>query len=153
MWVPDFSGHMYLSQIVTNSRQISKEIIKLCKGKRSLAPAFASTLRQGYLNSPDAFCSRKWTVDIILDFINFAPSREPEFVVETSMARIFDEISSEPLAPPFNPKVTRYRQVNFVGTIMNYITRERRRWPRSTSSMSCPDLTQAVLLNRHSRTL
>lgn len=34
-----------------------------------------------------------------MDFIDFTPSKEPEFIVEISMAKIFDEICLESLVP------------------------------------------------------
>lgn len=66
--------------------------MKLSKGKRSLAPALAKMLWEGYLNTPEIFCSCKWMADIFIEFIDYIPSKDPEFFVETSIARVFDEI-------------------------------------------------------------
>lgn len=81
--------------ILTHYIQIGNEIMKLSKGKRSLAPVYAGKLREAYLSAPDVFCACKWVVDIFIEFINYTPSKDPDFFVENSVARIFDEISSQ----------------------------------------------------------
>lgn len=72
--------------------QIAKDIIRLCAGKRSLAPGFAKIIRDAFLALPDVVCECTWVVEVLYEFMYLSTIRDLDFLVETPLARVFDEV-------------------------------------------------------------